>query len=54
MENLIKLFMQWLDSLGIGIEAQIIITVMVIFLVVGFIVCKGADYLEKNWEEPKE
>lgn len=55
MENLIKMFMQWLDSLGFGIEAQIIITVMIIFLGIAFIVCKGADYLEKlSEEEPKE
>lgn len=56
MENLIKMFMQWLDSLGIGIEAQIGITVMIIFLVVALIVCKGADWLERitEEEEPKE
>lgn len=55
MENLIKIFMRWLDSLGICIEAQIIIIVMIIFLVVAFVVCKGADYLEKlSEEEPKE
>ena len=44
--KIIKLFMQWLDSLGIGIEAQIGITVIIGFLVIAFIVCKGADWLE--------
>ena len=57
MENLIKMFMQWLESLGISVEAQIGITVGMVFLIVAFIVCKGADWLEritKEEEEPEE
>ena len=57
MENLIKMFMQWLDSLGISVEAQIGITVSMVFLIVAFIVCKGADWLEERItkeEEPKK
>ena len=56
MENLIKMFMQWLDSLGIGVEAQIGITVCMLFLIMAFIVCKGADWLKRitEEEEPKE
>lgn len=54
--DIIKQFMQWLDCMGLGVEAQIGITVAVVFLIVSFVVCKGADYLEKNWkkEEPEK
>lgn len=55
--DIIKQFMQWLDCMGLGVEAQIGITVAVVFLTVSFVVCKGADWLKKitkEEEEPKE
>lgn len=55
MEELIKLFVRWLmEDLGLSVEVTIFTVVMVVFLIIAFVVCKGANWLEKLGEEPKE